>query len=208
MLQISNLKYSHSIENYLYSLEIEAGTVVAVTGKSGSGKSTLLDLLAGFLEPIEGEIVLDGSDVLQLRVGKRPISILFQNYNLFEHLSVEKNILLGLKNVNSEAKKKVEGILKEVGLEHYVNRLASTLSGGQQQRVALARVLIRESPILLLDEPFTGLDSETKKSMLKLVWEMTVRYNLHTIMVTHDSHDVEAIAQKNYEMQNHTLVEI
>ncbi len=183
--------------------------MVAILGQSGSGKSTLLDIVAGFIEPSAGSIKLDNHELLGLPVEKRPITILFQNHNLFEHLTVQKNILLGvnktLKDSNEEIEK-VQAILKEVGLEEYEHKLASELSGGQQQRVALARVLMRREPILLLDEPFSGLDDATRIEMLELVDKITKENTLHTIMVTHDTDDCERIANHVYKMQNHTLI--
>jgi thiamine transport system ATP-binding protein len=143
-------------------------------------------------------------------VEERPMTILFQNHNLFEHLTVQKNILLGVSKVlkeNIEDVNKVQVILREVGLEKYEHSLALSLSGGQQQRVALARVLIRREPILLLDEPFTGLDVETRVDMLDLVQRITMENNLHTIMVTHEIQDCERIANRVYRVQNHTLIE-
>lgn len=190
-------------------MEIKPQEVVAILGQSGSGKSTLLDIIAGFVEPSSGSMSLDDKELLGLAVEKRPVSILFQSHNLFEHLSVQKNILLGVSKTlkdSIEEVEKVQAILKEVGLEAFEHTLASKLSGGQQQRVALARVLIRREPILLLDEPFTGLDEKTKIEMLDLVKKITVEHGLHTIMVTHEIEDCDRIANKVYKMQNHTLV--
>lgn len=191
-------------------MEVKPQEVVAILGQSGSGKSTLLDIVAGFVTPSSGNISLDDKELTGLAVEKRPVSILFQSHNLFEHLSVQKNILLGVSKVlkdSIEEVEKVQAILKEVGLEAYEHTLASQLSGGQQQRVALARVLIRREPILLLDEPFTGLDENTRVEMLDLVKKITVEHKLHTIMVTHEIEDCERIANHVYKMQKHTLVE-
>ncbi len=191
-------------------MSVKAQEVVAILGQSGSGKSTLLDLIAGFLNASSGSIKLDDNDFTNEAVEKRPITILFQNHNLFEHLNVQKNILLGISKALKDSKsdiKKVQEILKKVGLEKYEYTLVSLLSGGQQQRVALARVLIRQSPILLLDEPFTGLDSDTKVEMLNLVKKITIENNLHTIMVTHDIQDCERIANRVYKVQNLKLIE-
>ncbi|MCF6244979.1 MAG: ATP-binding cassette domain-containing protein [Sulfurovum sp.] len=211
MLKIENLQYQYKNANdtYNYNLEVNPSEVVAILGASGSGKSTLLDLVAGFIEPNAGSIMLDGKALLGLSVEQRPITILFQNHNLFEHLIVQKNILLGVNKAlkdSSEEVDKVQAILKEVGLEAHEHKLASELSGGQQQRVALARVLIRREPILLLDEPFTGLDEATRLEMLDLVKQITTEQNLHTIMITHEPQDCERIANHVYEMKNHTLV--
>jgi len=212
LLKITDLKYQHKNADdiYNYSMSVNPKEIVAILGQSGSGKSTLLDLLAGFLHAQSGSILLDEHDLTEESVETRPISILFQNHNLFEHLSVQKNILLGisktLKSTQDELEK-VNMILKEVGLEKYEHTLASSLSGGQQQRVALARILIRREPILLLDEPFTGLDADTRIEMLDLVKKITHENNLHTIMVTHEIEDCERIANRVYKVENQKLVE-
>jgi len=191
-------------------MSVKPKEIVAILGQSGSGKSTLLDLLAGFLHASGGSIKLDENELIEESVEKRPITILFQNHNLFEHLSVEKNILLGVSKTLKSSKtdiEKVKTILKEVGLEKFEHTLASSLSGGQQQRVALARVLIRREPILLLDEPFTGLDADTRIEMLDLVQKLTLENNLHTIMVTHEIQDCERIANRVYKVENQKIFE-
>ena len=212
MLNVTDLKYEYKDADdvYTYAMSVQTGEIVAILGQSGSGKSTLLDLIAGFLNASSGSIKLDERDLTHVAVEKRPMTILFQNHNLFEHLTVQKNILLGVSKVlkeNIEDVNKIQSILREVGLEKYEHKLASSLSGGQQQRVALARVLMRREPILLLDEPFTGLDEETRIQMLDLVKKITIENNLHTIMVTHDMQDCERIANRVYQMQGHMLME-
>lgn len=212
MLKITNLTYQHKNADdiYEYSMSVKPKEIVAILGQSGSGKSTLLDLIAGFLSASSGSIKLDENELIKESVEKRPITILFQNHNLFEHLSVQKNILLGVSKTLKDSKEdiqKVQTILKKVGLEKYEHTLVSSLSGGQQQRVALARVLIRREPILLLDEPFTGLDVDTKIEMLDLVKKITIENNLHTIMVTHDIQDAERIANRVYKVQKQKLIE-
>jgi len=211
LLSIKNLQYQYENTNdtYTYNLEVQPSEIVAILGQSGSGKSTLLDIVAGFIKPSSGSVKLQNQELLPLSVEKRPITILFQSHNLFEHLTVQKNILLGVNKAlkdSIEEVEKVQAILKEVGLEDHEHKLASELSGGQQQRVALARVLIRREPILLLDEPFTGLDVATRLEMLDLVKKITLENKLHTIMVTHEVEDCERIANHVYKMQNHTLI--
>jgi len=211
LFKVQNVQYQYknAQDTYTYNLECKPSEVVAILGQSGSGKSTLLDIIAGFIEPTSGSITLDGVELLGKAIEKRPITILFQNHNLFEHLSVQKNILLGVNKTlkdSIEEVKKVQSILQEVGLEAYEHKLASELSGGQQQRVALARVLMRREPILLLDEPFSGLDDATRIEMLELVQKITQAHQLHTLMVTHDLDDCERIANHVYKMQNHTLI--
>ncbi|UPT78007.1 ATP-binding cassette domain-containing protein [Sulfurovum sp. XGS-02] len=212
MLKITDVKfqYKNADDIYTYSMSVKPKEIVAILGQSGSGKSTLLDLLAGFLPAKSGSIMLDENELIDQTVEARPISILFQNHNLFEHLTVQKNILLGisktLKSTHEELEK-VKTILKEVGLEKYEHTLVSSLSGGQQQRVALARVLLRDAPILLLDEPFTGLDAHTRTEMLDLVKKITDENHLHTIMITHEIEDCERIANRVYKIENQKLVE-
>jgi len=211
LLKINNLQYQYKNADdlYTYSLEVQPSEVVAILGQSGSGKSTLLDIVAGFIEPSAGSIKLNEQELLGQSVEKRPITILFQNHNLFEHLTVQKNILLGVNKTlkdSIEEVEKIQDILKDVGLEEHEHKLASELSGGQQQRVALARVLMRREPVLLLDEPFSGLDDATRIEMLELVEKITKEHKLHTVMVTHDTDDCDRIANHIYEMQNHTLV--
>lgn len=211
MLKIKDLQYKYKNstikEEYTYNLEVQESEIVAILGQSGSGKSTLLDLIAGFIDPTRGSILLNQKELLTLSVEKRHMSILFQNHNLFEHLNVQKNILLGLGKTKKDDVKRVHDILKEVGLEEFEYTLSSQLSGGQQQRVALARVLLRNEPILLLDEPFSGLDEQTKIVMLDLVKYITQEHKLHTIMVTHDMQDCKRIASRIYRMKDYLLIE-
>ncbi len=200
MLKLRDLTFSHPGQDLpnRYDLELEAGRILAVTGPSGAGKSTLLDLIAGFLQPDSGSLTLDGKDLLSLPVEKRPVSILFQANNLFDHLSVERNILLGIGHPDTDGKQVATRALKEVGLASFGKRRASDLSGGQQQRVALARTLVHDRPVMLLDEPFANLDEETADRMRQLVATLTRRQNWHTIIVSHLTRDVETLADEIY----------
>jgi len=211
MLKIENLHYEHknASDVYDFSMFVKTQEIVAILGQSGSGKSTLLDLIAGFITAKSGKIQFQGKELSVLSVEERPITILFQHHNLFEHLSVEKNILLGISKTMKDSREDIERvahILKEVGLENFGKRKVSSLSGGQQQRVALARALLRQTPILLLDEPFTGLDMETRIQMLKLVKKISLEKKLYTIMVTHEQQDCDLIADRVYCVENHRLV--
>jgi thiamine transport system ATP-binding protein len=138
---------------------LAAGQKLAVIGPSGGGKSTLLSTIAGFIMPDAGRIVIDGVDVTALSPGKRPISLLFQDHNLFPHLSAARNVGLGLTpdlRLSMAQWQAVDDALAEVGLAGLGARMPADLSGGQRQRVALARALIRQKPLLLLDEPFAA----------------------------------------------------
>ncbi len=210
MLKIKNLDFFYQKNNikYHYQLEAKKGDIVAIMGKSGSGKSTLLDLISGFLSPIGGSIVLDDNDFTYYPISSRPVTILFQNHNLFEHLRVDQNISVGIDGKFSITKNKqiiIADMLKEVDLTGFDKKLVSKLSGGEQQRVALARSLVRKKSILLLDEPFSSLDKQTKTQMLFLVQKITKNNNFITIMVTHDEYDANLIANKYYILKNGIL---
>ncbi len=201
MLRVDDLTYEYDGVKYHYNLELDRSQIVAVMGGSGSGKSTLLDLMCGFLDPISGKVILDAKDISKLPVQDRGISILFQKDNLFEHLSIKKNLEL------SGAKGGFLSILKDVGLEGFEDKQASDLSGGEQQRVALARTLLKKSDILLLDEPFSALDQTNRHQMLDLIKKITVDKKLHTIFITHNQEDADMIADKIYYMRDSRLSE-
>ncbi len=220
MLNIDHLAYTYRSKNpdpkcpgdaYRYHGKVHAGEVASILGESGSGKSTLLDLIAGFIAPDRGSITLDGTPLCPLPPERRPVTILFQNHNLFEHLTVRQNLIIGLHGSirgNRDATHKANAILAELGIIAYADRMVTALSGGQQQRVALGRALLRERPILLLDEPFAGLDPDTRTDVLRLVRTLTTRRALHTVMVTHEPHDGDAIADRVYQMEVGTLKQV
>jgi thiamine transport system ATP-binding protein len=209
MLRVKNLTYAHPGQPapYVFSLIAEAGEVTAISGASGSGKSTLLDLLAGFLLPSAGSITLDRQDLLPLPPEVRPVSLLLQAESLFEHLTAARNIGLGLPagTGKMQARAQIEAALAEVGLEGIGDQVASTLSGGQKQRVALARTLLRARPVLLLDEPFSALDDDTRASVRDLVGTLTARHAWHTILVSHHADDVAALASRRYVLDDGRL---
>lgn len=210
MLRVENLTYTHpgQIAPYQFSFFANAGEVTAISGASGSGKSTLLDLLAGFLNPTAGSITLDQRDLLPLPPEGRPVSLLLQSESLFEHLSAARNVALALpaRLGKSEALPQIAAALAEVGLEGIGEQLALTLSGGQKQRVALARTLLRARPILLLDEPFSALDDDTRIAVRQLVKTLTARHGWHTVLVSHHADDVAALAHRRYRLTDGTLV--
>lgn len=213
MLELDALTYHHTNEQgqgkeYIFSLKNPAGQITGITGQSGSGKSTLLDLVAGFLLPYRGSLTWNGSDLTKLPPEDRPVTILFQDNNLFEHLSAEKNIAIGINTslrLTGEESERVHQALADVGLQGFGTRRAGKLSGGEQQRVALARALVRDKPVLLLDEPFSALDGETRQAMLALIRQIADKYARSVIMVTHDERDCAAIADNHYALSNGEL---
>jgi len=211
VLVLEELSYRHSRQSrdYVFTMAAGPGQITAVSGPSGSGKSTLLDLIAGFLLPQSGVIRLDDADLVPLPPEARPVSILFQSDMLFEHLSAGKNVALGLPadTPRAEVQPKVAAALAEVGLPDIGSQRASTLSGGQKQRVALARTLLRARPVLLLDEPFSALDDDTRAIVRELVQALTRRHRWTTILVSHHGDDVEALAARHYRIEGERLKE-
>ncbi len=187
MLGLKNVEFSYPGQSKIltYDLELFPGKTVAFDGPSGSGKSTLLDLIAGFLRPSKGEILLDAKDIILLSPEQRPVSILFQANNLFDHLSVRKNLELGVPKNIVDKNQLVQDALDEVGLGDLIGRQAARLSGGEKQRVALARTLLRDKPVLLLDEPYASLDRKNAEKMRQLVNRLTIKNSWHTLIVSH-----------------------
>lgn len=199
--------YPGATNDYAFSFEAPAGGVTAISGASGSGKSTLLDLAAGFLSPRSGALQLDGTDLLPMPPETRPVSLLLQTDNLFDHLSARENVALGLRRGTDRetGRARVEDVLRRVGLAEFIDQTAATLSGGQKQRVALARTLLRDRPVLLLDEPFSALDDETRRDIRALVKELTVAENWHTLLVSHHEDDIAALAARRYRLSEGRL---
>ena len=198
-IKLDNVKISHGKFSLQADFEIEKGKKIALLGPSGGGKSTLLSAIAGFKTPDSGRIFFENTDITSTPPAKRPIALLFQNYNLFPHLSVRNNIALGITTTLKLSLKEIETIdkaLLRVGLDGLGNKMPSELSGGQQQRVALARCLIRKQPILCLDEPFAALGPALKKEMLDLVQEIAETTNATLLMVTHQPDDASYITDQ------------
>lgn len=180
-------------------LEIQTGSCTAVIGPSGAGKSTLVEAIAGFLPLTRGEIRWQGTDMVGEPPGKRPVAMLFQDGNLFPHLSAAQNVGLGLRaslRLSDADWQKVEAALARVGLSGMGARKPASLSGGQQSRVALARVLVQGRDILLLDEPFAALGPALKAEMLDLVAELARESGATVLMVSHEPADARRIADQ------------
>ncbi len=200
MLRLIDVTWLYQHLPMRFSLSVKQGERVAVLGPSGAGKSTLLSLVAGFLTPASGIIMIENSEHTHTPPARRPVSMLFQENNLFTHLTVRQNIGLGLNpglKLSGAQVSKLETIATTMGLETLLNRLPGELSGGQRQRVALARCLVREQPVLLLDEPFSALDPALRQEMLTLVEEVCQRQQLTLLMVSHSVEDAARIASRS-----------
>ena len=176
---------------------LEPGGVCAVMGPSGGGKSTLLACIAGFLAPAAGRVIWDGRDLTGLAPAARPISILFQDNNLFPHLTLERNLVLGLDprgKLDAARRRAIAAVLERVGLDGLQARRPGALSGGQQSRAALARVLLMDRPLVLLDEPFAALGPGLRMEMLDLAREVLAGEGRTLMMVSHAPEDAARIA--------------
>lgn len=200
MLKLIDITWLYHHLPMRFTLSVTRGERIAVLGPSGAGKSTLLNLIAGFLTPASGTMMIDGEDHTTTPPSRRPVSMLFQENNLFSHLSVQQNIGLGLNpglKLNASQREKMHHIAQQMGLDSLLERLPGELSGGQRQRVALARCLVREQPILLLDEPFSALDPALRQEMLTLVAEVCREKQLTLLMVSHSVEDAARIASRS-----------
>jgi len=189
MLKLNNLSCSFDSFNTNFNIEIAHTGIIGVVGRSGSGKSTLLNLIAGFIKPQSGEIFYQNSFLNDLEPSQRDLSILFQNYNNFDHLNVFENVILGIdpqmKKTPSNYKI-TRDILKKLSLDIDIDTPVNLLSGGEQQRVSIARCLIRNKSMLLLDEPFNSLDPGLRKGLYEDVLMMTKKTpNLLTLISSH-----------------------
>lgn len=181
------------------NLRVAPSEFVTLLGPSGSGKTTLLRMIGGFLSPNSGRILIDGSDVVDVPVERRPTAMLFQQLSLWPHLTVARNISFGLelrRQPKSEIAARVEELLSVVGLSNFQDRFPSELSGGQQQRVALARALALEPRILLLDEPFSALDTKLRIELRTFVRKLQREVGTTTILVTHDQEEALELSDR------------
>ena len=205
-----NLNFSFE-ENYLAisaNLLLESNKIYAIIGPSGAGKSTFLNLISGFSEISSGSILWNEQEISDLPPSKRNISILFQDNNLFPHLSVWRNLALAVSHwpkISNDDEAKLHSVISEVGIRGLENRKPSQLSGGQQSRVALARVLLQKNKILLLDEPFAALGPSLKDQMLELIEKIARNRGLLVLMVTHDPADANKIASQTIVIKNNKV---
>ena len=188
MLKVNKIKFKLEKSSFDFDFKLIDRKIIGVIGKSGSGKSTLFSLIAGLLMPKSGTIFFEGKNITNLKPADRNMTIMFQDYNNFNHLSVFENIILG---VDSNMKKttnnlvKVNNILKKVSLKIDINKKVSDLSGGEQQRVTIARCLLRKKSLLLLDEPFNALDPGLRKNLYEDIKKISCNNKITTLISSH-----------------------
>ncbi|TGT36937.1 thiamine ABC transporter ATP-binding protein [Mesorhizobium sp. M8A.F.Ca.ET.165.01.1.1] len=198
-VRLDKVSFSYGEALFAFDVEFTATQITAIMGPSGSGKSTLLNLVAGFEMPRSGRVLIGGGDVSGEPPAVRPVSMVFQENNLFAHLSVEQNVGLGRSpslRLTDTDHADIAGALARTGLAGKEKRLPRELSGGERQRVALARVLVRDRPVLLLDEPFASLGPALRDDMLDLVAGLHAERGMTVLFVTHQPQDARRIGQK------------
>ncbi len=197
MLALERLVVTQDTFRLEADLTVPGGRIVGVIGPSGAGKSTLLNVIAGFFAPSAGRVLWDGRDITRLTPAERPVAMLFQEANLFPHLTAAQNVALALTpraRLSRAEAAAVERALDRVGLSGLGERRPAQLSGGQQGRVALARALLQSKPLLLLDEPFSALGPALRGGMLDLVREIAEETGAAVLLVSHDPADARRIA--------------
>lgn len=198
-LELIDLRFDYEDMRMRFDLAVEAGEFLALVGPSGAGKSTLLSLIAGFDKPVSGRILFDGVDMTAAKPARRPVTLLFQDHNLFPHLSIADNVGLGIRpdlRLDEAGKARVQAALAEVGLEGLGSRKPGQLSGGERQRAALALALVRDRPLLMLDEPFAALGPALRREMLDLVGRMRRSRGLTVLLVSHQPSDARYAADR------------
>lgn len=207
MIEIRDLKVSvGDFRIQVDKLRIERGDYLIIVGPTGAGKTILLETIAGFHRVKRGKIILNGRDITYLSPQERGVSMVYQDYMLFPHMTVEENIGYPLKIRKMEWRRRVKELAEDLGIKHLLKRYPKTLSGGEKQRVALARAVIIEPELLLLDEPFSALDPNMRDSARKIVKDFIENLGISTIHVTHDFSDAWIMGNKMGVMRNGKIV--
>lgn len=213
ILQIKNL--SHFFDGKValdhIDFEVYAGEFLAILGPSGCGKTTMLRTLIGLVKPTEGRILLAEKDITNASPAEREMGIVFQNYALFENMTVLQNVQYALKvrkETKAESKRLATEMLNRMGLQDSINKYPGELSGGQQQRVAIARTLVLRPRIILFDEPMSALDVETRLSLRKEIKQIQKEFGTTMIYITHDQEEAFAMADRIMVMDKAKLVQI
>ena len=195
MLKVSQLQVRLKKVVLDYDFSVNEGEIVTIQGRSGVGKTTLLNVIAGFESAHAGDVTWQGQSLLPMKVVQRPVSMLFQEHNLFEHLSVWQNLLFGLTGDDLNAR--IQQGAETLEIAEQIHKSPMQLSGGQRQRVAILRTLLRPEPIVLLDEPFAELDAATRIIANDWVRETAKASHKTVLLVTHQDEDVERVADRN-----------
>lgn len=206
MLEIKQLQVQRGELILHYNFTIPTGKIITLQGRSGVGKSTLLLTIAGFEKPLSGDIIWQGQSLLTISINQRPVTMLFQENNLFEHIRVNKNLQLGLSTKSAELESILVEALTQLEVLDQRFKMPAQLSGGQRQRIALIRTLLRPEPIVLLDEPFAELDPHSR--VIAADW---VRYQAHTqgktvLLVTHNQEDVERMGGETLILGENSII--
>jgi len=193
VLNISRLSCQLGHQQFSYHFDVPEGQVLGIKGESGAGKTTLLNLIAGF-EPAEsGAASWQQTEFSQSTIEQRPVTMLFQDYNLFEHLTVAKNLELALPNLSTQS---ILTELARLKIDDHWLKLPGELSGGQRQRISLARAVLRDEPLLLLDEPFSELDDDTRSLCIQWLHQRIRASNKTVILVSHQLSDLQKLADR------------
>lgn len=197
MIRLDRVSFTYEDMLMSFDLDVKAGELLAIIGPSGSGKSTLLNLIAGFETPRAGRVLIGGQDMAGVPPEGRPVSMIFQDHNSFPHLDVWTNVALGISpalRLTAGDRSRIDGALARVGIAELARRRPGEVSGGERQRIAIARALVREKPVLLLDEPFTALGPALRRDMLDLISGIKAERGLTVLLVTHDPADARYAA--------------
>lgn len=205
MIDAQKITFHHQDLKFEFACQIKKGDALAILGSNGAGKSTFLKLVAGFLNIESGTLLINGVNCTHLPANRRSIGFLFQDINLFDHLTVEQNLSLALSrslNVKSKEQEILMQLVQEMKLQNLMPQKVESLSDGQKQKIALARVLLQNHPILLLDEPFSALDKNTKKELLDLLFRYQNQKNLTIMMITHHLDDLVYFKENILRIEN------
>lgn len=195
MLEVGQLTYRYPVEQcepMIFDLDVAAGEILSIIGPSGSGKSTLLNLIAGFLDADSGSIRVDGESIGHLPSAQRPVTMVFQQHNLFPHLDLYTNIALGADpslKLDPAQREAVSSAIARLGLRGFEGRKPGALSGGQRQRVTLARAMVRARRVLLLDEAFAALGPALRSELIELVADLVRERGIAALLVSHQPRD-------------------